>query len=36
VAVQAGKQLEWITGGEVKAGYHEVVVTEDTIKVTMA
>ncbi|CAI2165421.1 773_t:CDS:10 [Funneliformis geosporum] len=30
--VQAGKQLEWITGGEVKAGYHEVVVTEDTIK----
>nr|CAG8610824.1 15143_t:CDS:2 [Entrophospora candida] len=31
--VQAGKQLEWLTGGEVKAGYHEVVVTEDTIKV---
>lgn len=30
--VQAGKQLEWITSGEVKAGFHEVVVTEDTIK----
>ncbi|CAG8442002.1 2527_t:CDS:2 [Ambispora gerdemannii] len=30
--VQAGKQLEWLTGGEVMAGYHEVVVTEDTIK----
>ncbi|CAG8501629.1 8257_t:CDS:10 [Funneliformis mosseae] len=30
--VQAGKQLEWITGGEVKAGFHEVVVTKDTIK----
>jgi len=30
--VQAGKQLERITNGEVKAGYHEVVVTEDTIK----
>lgn len=23
--LQAGKQLEWLTGGEVKAGYHEVV-----------
>ncbi|KAG9304521.1 hypothetical protein G9A89_020085 [Geosiphon pyriformis] len=30
--VQAGKQLEWLTGGQVKAGYHEVVVTEDTVK----
>ncbi|KJZ77679.1 hypothetical protein HIM_02856 [Hirsutella minnesotensis 3608] len=30
--VQAGKQLEYITGGLVKAGYHEVVVNEDTIK----
>ncbi|CAG8544030.1 9628_t:CDS:1 [Acaulospora morrowiae] len=30
--VQAGKQLEWLTGGEVKAGYHEVVVTESTLK----
>ncbi|CAJ0908657.1 7123_t:CDS:2 [Entrophospora sp. SA101] len=30
--VQAGKQLEWLTGGEVKAGYHEVIVTEATIK----
>ncbi|RHZ62267.1 hypothetical protein Glove_341g29 [Diversispora epigaea] len=30
--VQAGKQLEWLTGGEIMAGYHEVIVTEDTIK----
>ncbi|CAG8646992.1 4718_t:CDS:1 [Acaulospora colombiana] len=30
--VQAGKQLEWLTGGKVKAGYHEVVVTESTLK----
>lgn len=28
--VQAGKQLEHITGGLVKAGYHEVVVNERT------
>lgn len=26
--LQAGKQLEWLTGGVVFAGYHEVVVTE--------
>ncbi|CAG8592670.1 2136_t:CDS:2 [Acaulospora colombiana] len=32
LAVQAGKQLEWLTGGEVKAGYHEVVVTESTLR----
>lgn len=31
--VQAGKQLEHITGGLVKAGYHEVVVTDATISV---
>ncbi|KAJ9144604.1 Flavonol synthase/flavanone 3-hydroxylase [Pleurostoma richardsiae] len=31
--VQAGKQLEHITGGLVKAGYHEVVVNEQTLAV---
>ena len=31
--VQAGKQLEHLTGGLVKAGYHEVVVNEATAKV---
>lgn len=31
--VQAGKQLEHLTGGLVKAGYHEVVVNEATMKV---
>ncbi|KAJ1973990.1 hypothetical protein H4R34_004890 [Dimargaris verticillata] len=30
--VQTGKQMEWLTGGEVPAGYHEVVVTEATQK----
>jgi len=30
--VQAGKQLEILTGGEILAGYHEVVVTEGTVK----
>jgi isopenicillin N synthase-like dioxygenase len=30
--VQAGKQLEHLTGGLIKAGYHEVVVNEETIK----
>ncbi|GAX84440.1 hypothetical protein CEUSTIGMA_g11860.t1 [Chlamydomonas eustigma] len=30
--VQAGKQLEWLTGGAIVAGMHEVVVNEDTIK----
>ncbi|KAK0622326.1 hypothetical protein B0T14DRAFT_426094 [Immersiella caudata] len=31
--VQAGKQLEHITGGLIKAGFHEVVVNEATIDV---
>jgi isopenicillin N synthase-like dioxygenase len=31
--VQAGKQLEHITGGLIKAGFHEVVVNEQTIDV---
>ncbi|KAG1654992.1 hypothetical protein FOA52_008883 [Chlamydomonas sp. UWO 241] len=30
--VQAGKQLEWLTAGEVMAGMHEVVVTDDTLR----
>lgn len=30
--VQAGKQLEHLTGGLVKAGYHEVVVNERTLE----
>ncbi|POR36364.1 Uncharacterized protein TPAR_03439 [Tolypocladium paradoxum] len=30
--VQAGKQLEYSTGGLVKAGYHEVVVNEQTVE----
>ncbi|KAH6607114.1 Iron/ascorbate family oxidoreductase [Trichoderma cornu-damae] len=30
--VQAGKQIEYITGGLVKAGYHEVVVNERTLE----
>lgn len=29
--LQAGKQLEWLTGGFIEAGYHEVVVTENTL-----
>lgn len=29
--VQAGKQLEHLTGGLVKAGYHEVVVNDKTV-----
>ncbi|KAM0282925.1 hypothetical protein ACHAQH_002736 [Verticillium albo-atrum] len=29
--VQAGKQLEYMTGGLVKAGFHEVVINEATI-----
>lgn len=28
--LQAGKQLEWLTGGECAAGMHEVVVSENT------
>ncbi|KAG6910527.1 hypothetical protein DXG01_009946 [Tephrocybe rancida] len=31
--VQAGKQLEHITGGLIKAGFHEVVVNEKTVSV---
>ncbi|KAL6310120.1 Clavaminate synthase-like protein [Sparassis latifolia] len=31
--VQAGKQLEHLSGGLIKAGYHEVVVNEDTLAV---
>jgi len=30
--IQAGKQAEWLTGGEILAGFHEVVVTADTLK----
>lgn len=28
--LQAGRQLEWLTSGHVKAGWHEVVVTPET------
>jgi isopenicillin N synthase-like dioxygenase len=31
--VQAGKQLEHITGGLIKAGFHEVVVNDKTVQV---
>ena len=31
--VQAGKQIEHLTGGLIKAGYHEVVVNNATIEV---
>ena len=31
--VQAGKQLEHLTGGLIKAGFHEVVVNEQTLEV---
>jgi len=30
--VQAGKQLEHLSGGLIKAGYHEVVVNESTVE----
>eukprot|EP00026_Physarum_polycephalum_P009311 Phypoly_transcript_09430.p1 GENE.Phypoly_transcript_09430~~Phypoly_transcript_09430.p1 ORF type:complete len:350 (+),score=80.57 Phypoly_transcript_09430:101-1150(+) len=30
--LQAGKQLEWLTGGAITAGFHEVVVCEDTLR----
>jgi isopenicillin N synthase-like dioxygenase len=30
--VQAGKQLEWFTGGEITAGFHEVVVCPETLE----
>jgi hypothetical protein len=32
--VQAGKQLEHITGGLIKAGFHEVVVNDRTLAVS--
>ena len=28
---QAGRQLEWLTGGHVKAGFHEVLLTPETV-----
>lgn len=31
--VQAGKQMEYLTGGHVLAGFHEVVVTPETVEV---
>ena len=31
MAVQAGRQLEWLTGGHVKAGYHEVLHTPEAV-----
>ncbi|KAI0378502.1 Clavaminate synthase-like protein [Hypomontagnella monticulosa] len=34
--VQAGKQLEHLTGGLVKAGYHEVVVNDATLRTIAA
>jgi isopenicillin N synthase-like dioxygenase len=30
--VQAGKQIEYITGGLIKAGYHEVVINDKTVE----
>ena len=30
--VQAGKQFEYLTGGHVLAGYHEVIVNENTVE----
>ena len=29
--MQAGRQLEWLTGGHVKAGFHEVVHTPEAV-----
>jgi len=29
--IQAGKQLEWLTGGAITAGFHEVVVASETL-----
>lgn len=31
--MQAGRQLEHLTGGKVMAGFHEVVINSDTTKV---
>jgi isopenicillin N synthase-like dioxygenase len=33
--VQAGKQLAHMSGGLIKAGYHEVIVSEATVQVSM-
>jgi len=30
--LQAGKQMEWLTGGLITAGFHEVVVTPETLE----
>jgi isopenicillin N synthase-like dioxygenase len=30
--LQAGRQFEWLTGGHVLAGFHEVVVTDKTVE----
>jgi len=29
--IQAGKQMEWLTGGAITAGFHEVIVSSDTL-----
>jgi len=29
--IQAGKQMEWLTGGDIPAGFHEVIVSEETL-----
>jgi isopenicillin N synthase-like dioxygenase len=29
--IQAGKQAEWLTGGHILAGFHEVVIAEETV-----
>jgi isopenicillin N synthase-like dioxygenase len=29
--IQAAKQLEWLTGGEIRAGFHEVIVCPETL-----
>lgn len=34
--LQAGKQLEWLTGGHIAAGFHEVVCTHDTLAAAQA
>eukprot|EP00299_Pterocystis_sp_00344_P003398 c1401_g1_i1.p1 GENE.c1401_g1_i1~~c1401_g1_i1.p1 ORF type:complete len:347 (+),score=67.87 c1401_g1_i1:30-1070(+) len=30
--IQAGKELEWLTGGHIQAGYHEVIILESTLE----
>jgi len=27
--IQAGKQLEWLTGGYISAGFHEIIYTKE-------